>query len=361
MTSRRPAEDHGPPTMTCAISLRDGAVSKPKLVSGSGESGDWTEADLEAALALAPALLELEGASPVTLRGGIGRRGGGREVSPDQMYFDSMGRLHVVEIKKGEAGLDAIAQVLAYGDMFRMLPPAAIEVAREVMRDTCQPQDLLRELREWAESKHEGKSKSKVPENAGPSPIDSGFPPGLSARHIVVAKSFSGAAKEFAEELTDRGTSLELFQAALRSDEDTVEIEITPFFRRPWIEDAWTAFGKVWPSLEVQAEMEFVGWGEPLLKKGMSLALKKDRRVRLVIEIREDGLWLCTTIPVVCMPKKADRTAAGASLRSLPAPKRSFDDGRWFYWPLEDPDPNTFADLAGRITLRLAEIFRTRT
>jgi hypothetical protein len=228
------------------------------------------------------------------------------------------------------------------------------------MRETCQPQHFLRELRDWAESRYNDRRTGDVARRAYPVPSEAHFPPGLSARHIVVAKSFSEEAVGFAGELTKRGASLELFQAAMRSGKDAVDVEVTPFFRRSWIEAGWAAFGMMWPSPEVQAEMEFVGWAEPLLKKGMSLALKKDRRVRLVIEIREDGPWLCTTIPVVCLPKKADRTAAGARLRAIVGPKRSFDDGRWFYWPLQALAPHAALDLAGRIAQCLAAIVPAR-
>ncbi len=95
MTKRSSTQD-GPGTMKCVVSLRDGSVSPPKLSPHSDESGDWTEGDLEAALALAPALLGLETATPITLHGS---KRSGPWVSPDQMYVDSLRRLHVVEIK----------------------------------------------------------------------------------------------------------------------------------------------------------------------------------------------------------------------------------------------------------------------
>lgn len=343
--------------LSWTISLRDGAVAGPRAVRGERAADvHWSEQEIEAALALAPEVLGLAAADPIVRGGSMRGRTttSGPALSPDQMYVDAMGRVHVVEIKNEGAGLDAVAQILNYGDLFRMKPGAAMAMLKDYTVREHDRQTCLDVLRRWGQSKHRGSVVATV-RPTPPHPVP--FPIGLSPRHVVIASSFEDEAVTFVKKLTERGTSVELVEVGLHLAGDSVRLDVRTRFSRPVIEQTWTAFWLIWSDPRVSGLMDFVGWADHMSLASFAMSLRHDPRVRLWLDVDGDDIWLSTGLP-----DNYGKTGRVIKARLLKGdgvcPKPLLVDRRWPHWKLS---ASGVADidfaLAGRVAAKVAACF----
>lgn len=338
------------PHVTATISLADGscrirATRSPRLARSARP---WREEHLAAALILAPEALGLGNA---TLVNRAGRR---TVVEADVLYRDAVGRAHVIELKNEAAGLSALAQVLSYGDLLRSVRDADMSCVRYGRLAELEREGNLTLLREWAGASNRGLAATTPQPRA---PEQKGLAHGLPVRHILVAPSFEKELGRSVEELTKRGTSVELWKAQLGVAGKNVLLGLEPAHRREHIERTWNGFEAVWASADMRRLFTVVGFADERAYHTFALALKADPRVRIWLTAQEDEpdrVWLSAWPP----DKYGTASQRRRIVNSLEAcPIRPSREEGWLWWKVPLNKPKKAAQTATVVAKAVEDAF----
>jgi hypothetical protein len=283
------------------VSPRGGEL-KPARVPGKTVDLDWSEGDIENLVALNPSFLDVADHLPLRL-GGVRGPGG----SPDQVYVDELGRIVVVEVKRVTAGLNAIAQAIAYADHWRLLPPGETS-------ETA--------LRFWRDRKHHHRpgsgqlqqlTKAVIrrfdpgPGRHCPTEIDSfarghwGDPHlpliGTPARIILVARDFNEECKEFAKALAKRMVGIELVSVSIAKAGERICVGRRWVHQDPNIEPTWRLLRWAWREPEIREHFAVNGWADGLRRGYFSLSARETARARLWFWASHSEAEVCTCFP----------------------------------------------------------------
>jgi hypothetical protein len=322
------------------LSLKDGEL-KGTRVPGKRADLHWSEWDIENLIALNPSFLNVADHLPLRLGGVRGTYG-----SPDQVYVDELGRIVVVEVKSVTAGLNTIAQAIAYADHWRLLPPGEVGEAVPVFlherkfhdfsgSDELQPLTgaVVRRL-DAARGRH---SPTDIESLARRHWGDPHLPLiGAPARVIVVAPDFNGGCREFAGSLAERMVGIELVRVRIVKARERICVGRRWVHRDQNIEPTWRLLRHAWGKTEIREHFAVNGWADGLRRGYFSLSAREAAKARFWFWASDSEAEVCTCFPDNWYKGDPKREKFRKQfLKALPAgPNRS---GRFPFWEFDLP------------------------
>jgi hypothetical protein len=283
------------------LSLKDGKL-KGTRVPGKRVHLHWSEWDIENLIALNPSFIDVADHLPLRLGGIRGTYG-----SPDQVYVDELGRIVVVEVKSITAGLNTIAQAIAYADHWRLLPPGEVGEAVPVFLHERKSHDfsgsdelrpLTRATVRTFDHEHSLHSATDVESFARRHWGDPHLPHiGGPARIIVIAPDFSGECTEFAESLAERMVGLELVRVSIVKARERICVGRRWVHRDQNIERTWRLLRHAWRRTEIREHFAVNGWADGLRRGYFSLSAREAAKARFWFWASDSGAEVCTCFP----------------------------------------------------------------
>jgi hypothetical protein len=356
------------------LELDTGELVRIRTEPQDGKPFSWIERDLENLIALNPNLMGVEDQLPLRLGG---RRG--TVTSPDQAYVDELGRITVLEAKKIRAGLPVLAQVIAYADHWRLLPPG--EISGD-MRDRATQEGRTRELgrallevQAWAGSVLEqaptdsalqssGKRILRRLSNTWPEhPLQIGSREmlpmvGAPARIVAVARSFTDECLDFADLLSQRMVSVELIEIEIARRRGEVYVGKKIVHCDENCEPTWNLLRRVWRGYpEIRERFCLNGWADALNRTSFSFSHRENPEARFWFCASANDTTIWTVVPDGWHKNNpADRRALRARfIRELDPDDPS---ERWLEWEFSSSErkavENCIAKVAGAVDSILA-------
>jgi len=342
------------------LSLEDGGL-RPTRAPGSHKPVRWIERDLENLLALNPDFLGLADQQPVRLRGVRGT-----VTSPDQAYFDELGRSTVVEVKRIRASLPVLAQAISYGNHWSLFPPGEIGDDLEELADRKRRGlkfgNALYELISWASGKPDREGELALLEKLGDIALERINPPwannaaadirswalnrckgghfpclGAAPRYIVVATGFTDESVEFAEQLSQRMVPIELTEVEVIKERGNIYVGRTFVHRDPHSEPTWRLLRRAWELPIVRNHFAVNGWADALNRESFSLSAADTFDAKFWLCASDDEANITTVVPDGWY---RGRSELRKSLRTkfLDALPNDVDRGeRWLEWEFKLP------------------------
>lgn len=243
----------------------------------------------------------------------VGRDGGTTERMSDMLYVDAFGRATIVEIKKGTAKLDAIAQLLGYAEHERQLPPGELERRyRCSERGWDRPWQVraLERVRSLAEAKTNPKEHARIPIH---DPQRETFEAlarsrwgaaaftlrGAPPRSLLVARDFSDNCITLINLLQGRHMNVRAVKVDLsRSSDGNLILSWHPCGSMPTAIDAiWQATGYLWDDAFLREHFEPTGWAEHRWNSYVSFSARSVDRVKFYLHEVEGHVQLETWLP----------------------------------------------------------------
>jgi hypothetical protein len=304
------------------LSLRDGAL-KPAKEPDKSEDRDWDEWAIENLIALNPSFLGVDDDHMPLRLGGVR----GTWKSPDLLYVDELGRIVVVEVKKVTAGLNVIAQAIAYAEHWRLLPPIQIDEDLRCFANKEEREEafgrLLLELQKWdSEVKAGGAQLQRLGRDVlrrlnpkwahHPATDITSFaqqhcgdrhPPlaGAPARIVVLAPDFKDECVEFAGFLAKRKVGIELVKVSI------VTSRKRTYVGRKWVrferkagedvEPTWQLLRRAWRHPQICERFDFNGWADGNSWDSFSLSARGVADARFWLWASDKKAEVCTCVP----------------------------------------------------------------
>ena len=331
---------------------------------------NWTERMLEHALLIDEVrtlrLLQIPDAMPLR------SDGGSTSNATDLVFIDPNGRLTLVELKSVEATPVALAQLLAYGQHYRVLPWGELERGFAEMEHakaqrTAEASETVRILANGDAAKVAPRQPITTPRyiDAQPRGIQeaararwghevpkrASIPPRL----VLAAPSFDPVVEQMADELRRRGVDIRLATCALMHIDGNLVLhwrwrEVKPYGTAKGAPEHGPTFG--WSDMLCDALACFEedamlservvsnGWTEQLQTWLVSASLRKHWPVKLYLDAHEgesDQVSLWTSLPHGWCESKTERASWRKELDAALSRIGGTQEGDAWYWLFDWP------------------------
>jgi len=283
------------------LSLTDGVLQRTHPPRRAANL-PWNECDIENLIALNPRFLDVQDHLPLRLCGISSTY-----KSPDQIYVDELGRIVVVEVKSGTAGLKAVAQAFAYAEHWRILPPSEVTEAAPLLwddREACNESKggHLKELTRLVVRKFDPKrcrgSANDMRSFARRFWGDCHLPlVGAPARGIVIAKDFDDESRNFAQLLTERRVGIELLSVDMVTSGERVYVKRNWAHRDPNVEPTWRQLRRAWRQRKIRQGFVLNGWADGNSWDSFTISAEKADEARIWLWASDSEAEIQTTVP----------------------------------------------------------------